>query len=93
MRRAAKVDRNHGEVRDTLRACGWTVVDTASVGGGFPDLIAARRGAVVFIEVKDGALPPSRKRLTPEEERWHGLMLGAGADVRVVEDAASVTRW
>lgn len=43
-RRAAKVDASHAEVRDGLRALGWSVLDTSAVGGGFPDLVVGVGG-------------------------------------------------
>jgi hypothetical protein len=43
------------EVRSALRAAGWTVVDCAGVGSGFPDLLIAKHGVVRMVEIKDGA--------------------------------------
>jgi hypothetical protein len=49
-------DATHKSVRDGLRAAGLVVVDTASVGGGFPDLLVVNpeSGRVGFmaLEVK-----------------------------------------
>lgn len=42
MRRRGKVDDNHKEIVDALRANGWTVGSLASLGGGWPDLLARR---------------------------------------------------
>lgn len=62
---ARKVDRNHGEIRDGLRAEGFSVVDTSAVGGGFPDLVVFRDDTgMVLLEVKDGHKPPSGRKLT-----------------------------
>jgi hypothetical protein len=68
-RYARRQDANHGAIRDGLRALGVWVWDTHDVGGGFPDLIACRRDRKVFhlLEVKDGAKPPSARKLTPDE--------------------------
>ena len=53
---AKKVDANHGEIRDGLRALGYQVVDTSKHGAGFPDLIVINKEcSMVFLtEVKDG---------------------------------------
>ena len=67
MRRAARVDANHAEITGTLRQCGWTVHDTSGVGGGFPDLVIAKGGRLVLVEIKDGAKKPSARRLTKAE--------------------------
>lgn len=47
-----RTDENHREVRDGLRKLGWTVRDTSSVGGGFPDLTVSRWGWTDLVEVK-----------------------------------------
>lgn len=82
-----RTDANHGACRDNLRAIGWFVEDTSHVGCGFFDLIAAHLGRVVFVEVKDGTLPPSRRTLTPDEIRVHRDFRAAGLEVYVMLDA------
>lgn len=52
------------------------------VGNGFPDLVIGHRKTNYLVELKDGALTASRRRLTPDEEEWHTLWRG---DVRVIE--------
>ena len=52
-RQAAKTDTYHAETRDTLRSLGYTVIDTARIGNGFPDLMVVDAdGFVTLIEVK-----------------------------------------
>lgn len=84
MKRRARVDANHADVRDTLRDLGWTVIDCSRFGDGFSDLIACRRGVVLFVEVKDGSKSQSRQRLTQDEQAFRDLIEGAGAHYRVV---------
>lgn len=84
VRRRARVDANHGEVRSALRAAGWTVVDCAGVGSGFPDLLIARNGVVRMVEIKDGAKVKSAQKLTEDEVQFHALMAAAGVTVQVV---------
>ena len=86
-----RTDRTHAACRDALRAAGWYVYDSHHVGGGFMDLIAIKHGRVVFAEVKDGTLPPSRRCLTPDEQRVHAEFQLAGAEVYVMEDAADLS--
>lgn len=66
MRRAAKTDVNHAEIRDGLRAVFGTesVQDTSMYSGLGFDLIAIARGRVVFLEVKQ---PRQVTRLTDSE--------------------------
>ena len=68
--RAAKRDDNHAEIRDNLRAIGAMVHDTGGLGGGFPDLVVGYHGVIFLLEVKDGSKPPSKRRLTPDEQKF-----------------------
>ncbi len=70
MRRAAKVDGNHAEVVQALRQAGIAVRSMAGVGDGFPDLLCAFRDTLVLLEVKDGSLPPSERKLTRQEAEF-----------------------
>ena len=49
---ARKVDTNHANVRNALRKVGATVLDTASLGDGAPDLIVGWQRRTLAIEVK-----------------------------------------
>ena len=84
MKRRAKVDRNHGEIRDALRAMGWYVYDTSRLGDGFVDLVCAKHGRLELVEVKDGSLPPSERRLTKAEDEVIADFQRHGVFVRVV---------
>lgn len=91
MRRACSVDANQGEIVDALRRLGWDVIDAhqfAQECPGFPDLIAARLGVVLFIEVKVGV-----KGLTVDEEIFwtrHEAYLPLRI-VRTVEDCIQLS--
>lgn len=47
-----------------------------SVGVGFPDLVIAGPGGVIFRELKNATLQP-----TPEQMTWLGTLEAGGADV------------
>ena len=65
-------DSNHAAVRDALRRIpGCRVFDAADMGQGFPDLVVGFMGVIRLIEVKDGRLSPSKRRLTKDEKRFH----------------------
>lgn len=84
MRRAAKVDRNQAEIVAALRGLGATVQPLHGVGSGCPDLLVGFRRKNFLIEVKDGDLAPSARRLTADQIEWHAGWKGT---VFVVCDA------
>lgn len=72
MRIASKVDLNQPEIVRALRQVGARVQVLSMVGQGCPDLLVYYPACgLVLMELKDGAQPPSKRRLTPDEERWH----------------------
>lgn len=76
MRRAAKVDANQEQVVQALRAAGAVVQILAAVGKGVPDLLVGYQGKTLLLEVKDGNKPPSERRLTEDQIKWHGAWRG-----------------
>lgn len=70
MRRAAKVDDNHKQITDGLRAAGCFVQSMAAIGNGCVDLLVASRGFWHVLEVKDGDKCQSRRKLTQAEVWW-----------------------
>jgi len=90
MRHAKRVDANHAAITLALRQAGWRVTDLSHVGHGCPDLVAEKPQRVVWIEVKDGSKPPSKRVLTDKEALWHALLIRADMDVRVIERVEQV---
>ena len=76
-------DSNHAAIRDALRACGVTVVDTGDLGGGFPDLVCGRHSHTYLLEIK---APKGKERpvQTAAREAWRG---GTWLVVRSVAEA------
>lgn len=85
MRRAAKVDTNHAEVVNALRAAGATVKSTASLGKGFPDLVVGWRNRNWLMEVKT-----ETGKLTADESRFFDEWGGMVWLVRSPDDALKV---
>lgn len=88
MRRAAKVDANQEQIVQALRAAGATVQSLAGVGKGVPDLLVGYQGKTLLMEVKDGRLAPSARRLTEDQLVWHGAWRGGPLAVVDGVDAA-----
>lgn len=82
MRQRAKIDDNHGDLREVARKMGVSWFDTHQVGNGFGDAVIGLCGLNVLIEIKDGSKPPSKRALTPMEIDFHSSWLGR---IEVVE--------
>lgn len=87
MRYRPRIDGNQKEIVRALRDVGASVLSLAALGHGVPDLLCAFRGVTVMLEVKDGSLPPSHRRLTPDEQNFIDLWRGRVYVVESVEAA------
>jgi len=85
-RRAARKDANHNAIQDVFVRLGWSVADTSQLGSGFPDLVAAKHGETVLVEIKDGSKPPSHRKLTEDELAFKGRWQGWYAEVASEND-------
>lgn len=52
------------------------MVDTSGLGDGFPDLVIGVNGWTILMELKDGYKPPSKRQLTPDQQRFHASWTG-----------------
>jgi hypothetical protein len=86
-RQAAKKDGNHNSLFGLAQQVCDAVFDTSAAGNGFPDFVCARNGNVYLVEVKNDQLPPSKRRLTPQEIKFHTVWQRvAPTKVAVVKD-------
>lgn len=90
MKFAARKDANQDEIVSALRSIGATVTSVHQVGNGLPDLICGFRGKNYLLEIKDGNKPPSRRRLTEDEKKWHKQWQGHVDIVESVDDAINL---
>lgn len=86
MRRAAKRDLNEQVIVQAFRRLGWSVAYLS--GPGCPDLLVAKAGRLVLVEVKG-----KRGRLTPAQIAWHAAWGIYGLEVvRSVDDVIAIDR-
>lgn len=85
-----RVDDNQLEIIKALKKVGCSVADTSGAGEGFPDLVVGKAGKNWLIEVKDGNKPPSKRKLTPSQGKFHSRWLGQIAVVKDPETAIAV---
>ena len=88
IRRACRVDANHGNVVNALRMVGCNVQDLSTVGEGCPDLLIGIPTVreLAFMEIKDGDKIPSKRKLTPDQVEWHARW--EGYPVHIVESVS-----
>lgn len=91
--RAAKVDDNQKEIVQAFRQMGCTVTLLHAVGQGCPDLLVGVNGFNILAEVKDGNKPPSKQKLTPDQERWHDEWRGQKVIINSVEKAIRTVNY
>lgn len=82
-----KRDANASEIVRVLLAAGCSVQSLEAVGGGVSDLLVGRNGCNYLLEIKDGSKPPSARRLTPAQKKWHMAWRGQVAVVSSPEEA------
>lgn len=80
MRRKARTDSNQSTIVKALRGIpGVSVAVTSALGNGFVDIVVGRLGVSYLIEIKDENKPPSDRKLTPAEEKFHSEWTGQKA--------------
>ena len=89
MRKVAKADANQKEIVTGLRKLGFSVAVTSQLGSGFPDIVVGKNGRNYLFEIKDGAKPPSQKKLTEDELKFQSTWSG---QYDVVESINDITR-
>lgn len=89
--RVRKVDDNQSELVKQIRQIpGVTVAHTHTIGNGFVDVIAGYNGVNYLLEIKDPKKPPSSRKLTKDEERFHKAWTGQIAVVETLDDVLKI---
>lgn len=88
-RRAAKVDDNQSEIVKAFRATGWTVLIISQLKNCC-DIMISKNGRTVAIEIKDGAKPPSARKLSEGEQKFKDAWQGEYALVESIEDVLKI---
>jgi len=89
MRRASKVDKNQPEIVKAFRDMGATVLVTSQLKNAF-DLLVGYKGQLYIVEVKDGKLPPSKRKLTEGECACRFNFNAVGVHYHIVESVDDV---
>jgi hypothetical protein len=87
---ASRVDNNHKEIVDALKKAGASIIDTAKLGGGLPDLIVGFAGQTFLVEVKNLKTQYGRSGLNENQRKW--LKDWTGGPFAMVTDIESALR-
>lgn len=88
--RIKRTDGNHSLIMEQLRKIGFSVRSLHVVGDGVPDLIAGRNGVNYLFEVKDPKQPPSKRKLTPDEQEFFDSWQGPVYVIEKIEDVLKI---
>ena len=89
LRRASKIDTNQPEIVKALRKLGYSVLHVHVIKNAF-DILVGANGFNYAFEIKDGSLPPSRKKLTPGEQDFFNSWQGQVNVAECLEDILKV---
>jgi Holliday junction resolvase len=89
MRHRPRTDSNQTAIVQALRDCGCQVLSLAPMGAGVPDILIGTPKGLILVEIKDGSKPPSQRRLTRDEARFH---LQWSEHVEVVESVGDALK-
>lgn len=84
-----RTDHNHQTIINELKNIGFTVMDLSSVGKGCPDIMAGFRGKNYLFEIKNPLKSKSQRKLTKDQELFHGTWRGQVHVITCLEDIVS----
>jgi hypothetical protein len=90
--RAARLDANQKEIDETATAAGCCIVRASLAPNLGFDRLYIHQGRMLIVEVKNGALPPSGRKLTDNETKTRAAIVAAGGEYHVVESADDLLR-
>lgn len=89
LRVAARKDANHVEIVAAFRKLGWSVLDIAQLKNCC-DIFVAKAGQTIAVEIKDGAKPPSQRKLSSGELDFKNRWLGRWELVQSIDDVIAL---
>lgn len=93
-----RVDKNQSDIVKKFRKLGAKVLILSQVGNGCPDILIGllRANSMPWcapIEIKDGSKPPSQRKLTPDEQKFHDEWEGFVHIVNNEQDVDLLVEW
>jgi hypothetical protein len=86
-----RIDNNHQGIKEAFVKMGFSVLDISELKNCC-DLFVGKHGETIAIEIKDGAKPPSARKLTKGEQSFALRWCGWWELVKEVEDIQEIDR-
>ena len=83
--RKARVDANQPRVVACFRRLGWSVLIISQLKNCC-DIIVAKGGQTIAVEIKDGDKPPSQRKLSVGEQEFKDEWLGRWELIESIDD-------
>jgi hypothetical protein len=84
--RACKIDDNQEQLVKQMRCIPGLKVKHTHTVKGFVDVVIGYRGINYLLEIKDPGKPPSKRKLTDDEQKFHNEWTGQVAVVETIDD-------
>lgn len=96
--RVRRIDQNQTLIVERFRGLGCHVLILSEVGHGCPDILVGlprpgTHGWLALVEIKDGTKPPSHRKLTPDEEKFHVKWDGFVYIIKSLEEVDQLVAW
>ena len=90
-RRAARVDGNQPAIVAAFRKLGWSVLIISQLKNCC-DIIVAKGGVTIAVEIKDGDKPPSARKLSEGEQGFKDSWLGRWELIESINDVIELDK-
>jgi hypothetical protein len=90
-RRAARVDDNQPAIVAAFRKLGWSVLIISQLKNCC-DIIVAKGGVTIAVEIKDGDKPPSARKLSEGEQGFKDNWLGRWELIESINDVIELDK-
>lgn len=87
---ASRTDENQPEIVSAFRKLGYTVACLHAVGEGIFDLLIAKHGLVMSVEVKDGRRDLSARQFTTKQRKWNFSWQGMRCVAKCLDDVMAI---
>jgi Holliday junction resolvase len=75
MRKYARKDKNHDEIVQAFKSAGCSVLSLVGLGNGVPDILVAKAGRTILVEIKASESAKATDLQTEFASTWRGYII------------------